>query len=73
MKTLQNHLILYDAECPMCNLYTKAFVSSGLLGQDGRAAYQDVDNSVCPMVDRQRAVNEIALVNQTTGEVNLWY
>ncbi|WCT11761.1 DUF393 domain-containing protein [Mucilaginibacter jinjuensis] len=69
MNTLKNHLILFDAECPMCSLYTKAFVSTGLLEQDGRAAYQETAVETCPLVDRQRAVNEIALVNQETGEV----
>jgi len=70
MKTLSNHLILFDAECPMCKAYTQAFVATGLLPQNGRAAYQQLREETCPMVDRQRAVNEIALVNQETGEVS---
>jgi len=70
MKTLNNHIILYDAECPMCKLYTNQFVKSGMLGTDGRAPYQEMPETVCPYVDRQRAVNEIALVNVQTGEVN---
>jgi hypothetical protein len=69
MTTLKNHLILFDAECPMCKMYTRAFVQTGLLEQQGRAAYQDLTPEACPMVDRQRAVNEIALVNKETGEV----
>ncbi|OCX51141.1 DUF393 domain-containing protein [Mucilaginibacter sp. PPCGB 2223] len=69
MNTLKNYLILYDAECPMCSLYTKAMVNTGTLERKGRKAYQRVPVAACPMVDRQRAVNEIALVNQTTGEV----
>lgn len=80
MKTLKNHLILYDAECPMCNLYTRAFTTTGMLDPNGRAPYQEIlaprnaapDDTppfVCPLVDRQRAVNEIALVDKTTGEV----
>ena len=69
MKTLKNHLILFDEECPMCRMYTKAFVSTGLLEKEGRSAYQELPAQVCPMVDRQRAANEIALVNQETGEV----
>lgn len=68
MRTLKDHLILYDAECPMCNLYTGAFVKSGMLDSDGRAAYQSAHTS-CPQIDLQRAVNEIALVNRQTGEV----
>lgn len=70
MKTLRNHLILFDEECPMCRMYTSAFVSTGLLEKEGRAAYQELPARACPMVDRQRAANEIALVNQQTGEVS---
>ena len=69
MKTLNNHLILYDAECPMCRLYTQTFIKSGMLESSGRAAYQHLPENLCPLVDRQRAVNEIALVNTATGEV----
>jgi hypothetical protein len=69
MKTLKNHLILFDEECPMCRVYTHAFVSAGLLDKEGRASYQGMSAGTCPMVDRQRAANEIALVNRETGEV----
>lgn len=68
MKTLDNHIILYDAECPMCSLYTKAFVNTGMLDNNGRMPYQEM-LPACPLVDRQRAVNEIALINIQTGEV----
>ena len=69
MKMLKDHQILFDAECPMCKLYTKAIVKAGVLDGDGRIAYQEVTEQACPMVDRQRAVNEIALINHRTGEV----
>ena len=69
MKTLNNHIILFDSECPMCSTYTKAFVKTGMLNSNGRAAYQDNLETRCPLVDRQRAVNEIALVNLENGEV----
>jgi predicted DCC family thiol-disulfide oxidoreductase YuxK len=69
MKTLKNHVVLFDNECPMCYAYTKAFVKTGMLAQDGREAYQEMPPNICPFVDRQRAANEIALVNTETGEV----
>ncbi len=69
MKTLKNHVVLFDAECPMCSVYTKAFVKTGMLDGGGRAAYQTMPQNACPVYDRQRAVNEIALVNLTNGEV----
>ncbi|HWD87043.1 MAG TPA: DCC1-like thiol-disulfide oxidoreductase family protein [Mucilaginibacter sp.] len=70
MKTLNNHIILYDAECPICTRYTKALTNRGMLEQGGWASYQQMPAEVCPMVDRQRAVDEIALVDVETGEVN---
>ncbi|WP_431293663.1 DUF393 domain-containing protein [Pedobacter sp. P26] len=69
MKTLKNHVILFDNECPMCYAYTKAFVKTGMLAQDGREVYQEMPQNICPLVDQQRAANEIALINTETGEV----
>lgn len=69
MKTLQNHVILFDDECPMCYAYTKTFIQTGMLDKNGREAYQNMPANFCPLVDKQRAANEIALVNTLTGEV----
>ena len=69
MKTLESHLVLFDGECPMCRVYTKAFVKSGMLDENGRASYQSEMDIACPFIDKQRAVNEIALINLKSGEV----
>ncbi len=69
MKALKNHLILFDAECPICQRYTQVLVESGMVESEGRKSYQELPQQVCPILDRQRAANEIALVNQETGEV----
>jgi hypothetical protein len=69
MKTLKNHIILYDTECPMCKLYAGQFVKQGMLDVDGRSPYQGMPSAICPYVDQKRAANEIALVNTKTGEV----
>ncbi|HEY0067291.1 MAG TPA: hypothetical protein VGB46_08010 [Flavisolibacter sp.] len=69
MKTLKDHVILYDEVCPMCNLYTGAFVKSGMLDNNGREPYQNMDCRLKGMIDTKRAVNEIALVDRRTGEV----
>lgn len=69
MKSLKNHLILFDAECPMCKLYTKGFTKVGMLDPTGAQPYQNMPQNVCPYVDQQRAVNEIALVDTETGQV----
>ena len=70
VKALKNHIILFDSECPMCNLYTGAFIKSGMLDKEGRAPYQQMPEKICALVDRQRAVNEIALVDTQTGQVS---
>jgi hypothetical protein len=69
MKTLENHIVLFDDQCPMCRVYTKTFVATGMLDDNGRASYQNKLDNVCPIIDKQRAVNEIALVDLKNGEV----
>lgn len=69
MNTLKNHLILFDADCPLCKMYTQGFVNMGILDKRGRLSYQEYAPEACPALDRHRAVNEIAMINQETGEV----
>lgn len=69
MKTLKDHVILYDAVCPMCNLYTKGFVNAGMLDKNGRLPYQDMPDKIACLVDRNRFTNEIALVHVPSGKV----
>ncbi|MBL0745027.1 DCC1-like thiol-disulfide oxidoreductase family protein [Chryseolinea lacunae] len=68
MKTLKNHIILYDDECPMCDLYTRQFVRTGMLDQNGRAPYAQAD-ALHLALDKERARNEIAMVDTESGEV----
>lgn len=69
MKTLNDHTIFYDAVCPMCNLYTNAFVKSGMLDKNGREPYQTMDPDFASQIDCNRAVNEIALMDKHTGKI----
>jgi hypothetical protein len=69
MRILKDHLILFDGECPMCSVYTNAFVKTGMLDTAGRTDYQHGTDAFCPVIDRQRAVNEIALIDLQTGDV----
>ena len=69
MKTLKDHVILYDAACPMCNLYTKGFIKAGMLDGKGRVPYQQMPDNLAAVIDMERCMNEIALVDKTTGEV----
>jgi predicted DCC family thiol-disulfide oxidoreductase YuxK len=69
MKTLSNHILIYDDECPLCRAYTSTFVSSGMLDAGGRKSFSEVVKSELPMIDWNRARNEIALVNRNDNTV----
>jgi hypothetical protein len=69
MKTLRDHTILYDDECPLCSKYTKAFVSTGMLDENGREAYTKLVHSDIPGIDWNRARNEIAMINKKENTV----
>ena len=69
MKVLKDYSLIYDDQCPLCKTYTKAFVLTGVLEENGRQAFQEVSEETCTLIDRKRACNEIALVNNKTGEV----
>lgn len=64
MKPLKNHVIIYDAECPMCAIYTGAFTQYGWLEKNGRWKYSEIEQfEGCHLVDRDKSRHEIALVD----------
>lgn len=67
MKKLSNHTLVYDNECPMCDLYTGGFIKAGMLDENGRVMYGCA--KVPASFDNERARNEIALVDYETGTV----
>lgn len=69
MKTLKNHTLIYDNECPMCNIYSKGFTKSGMLDEDGREAFTEISCKNKSLIDFNRAKNEIALVNYSQNKV----
>ncbi len=69
MNTLKDHTILYDDECPLCNLYTSGFVKSGMLDDQGRERYSTANPEYFNYVDRVRACNEIALIDKKNKQV----
>lgn len=70
MKTLNDHVILYDQDCPLCNAYTSAFVKTGMLDHNGRQPFSQASTQVSGLIDHKRASDEIALINLKTGSVN---
>lgn len=63
MKPLEDHVLLYDGDCPMCRIYSHAFVKTKMLGEKGIMSYKSMSDEVRAAIDVDRARNEIALVN----------
>lgn len=63
MKTLANHQLIYDKDCPMCKVYSGAFVEAKMLDENGRQNYRDLSEQTKSLLNVNRARNEIALVN----------
>ncbi len=69
MKTLNNQTLFYDADCPLCQVYTSGFVKLGMLDNKGRKEYGKMSSNEKLVVDTNRAVNEIALLDRNTDTV----
>lgn len=66
---MKHHTIIYDDECPMCDLYTKGFVQSGMLDPNGRVPFSKMNDELSNIIDRKRSCNEIALVDLESHKV----
>ncbi|MFZ4056854.1 MAG: hypothetical protein ACOYKE_01895 [Ferruginibacter sp.] len=64
----QDHTLYYDENCPLCAAYSQVFVQTGLLTPSGRKSFSNITENQ-PHIDLARAVNEIPLLNQSTGNV----
>lgn len=68
MKTLHQHKLLIDTECPLCRVYSGAFEACGLL-EKGSVVPYGVGSTAYSNIDTARAKDEIALINTANGSV----
>jgi predicted DCC family thiol-disulfide oxidoreductase YuxK len=57
--------IIYDDQCPMCRIYTKAFIKTGLLEQ--RIPFSTIQAATLEQLDASRACDEIPLIDANGG------
>ena len=69
MNTLKNQTLLFDEDCPLCQVYTKGFIKTKMLDNNGRKPFHEVTETEQQFVDLNRAVNEIALIDNDTKTV----
>ncbi len=62
-------LIVYDASCPMCRIYTKGMVAADTTGNLSRIGNNELtQKDLLARLDRQRARHEIPLIDLDGGE-----
>ncbi len=69
MKTLNNHTLLYDEDCPVCNIYTSGFIKTKMLDSQGRKSFELISTEEINYINIERAKNEIALVDKKNKKV----
>ena len=69
MNTLKNHVLIYDKDCPLCQIYTGAFINANMLDENGRQDFCTLAPSAYPHMDSKRSRDEIALINTQTGHI----
>ncbi len=63
-------LVIYDADCPACEVYTKGFVKLGLLAPEARQSNQTFrDQHIIDRLDPERMRHELPLVDLEGPEV----
>lgn len=69
MKKLENQTLIYDEDCPICNIYTSKLIKAGMVDENGRKPYSEITEKEEIYVDLKRATNEIALVDSKNKTV----
>lgn len=70
MKT-NTKILIYDDDCPLCAAYSAAFVKTGLLNEEGRKSFSNIDAASFACIDKSKCYNEIPLIDINTKQV--WY
>lgn len=69
---VNDKIIIYDDNCPLCCWYTDAFVSTGLLKNEHRLSFSQLSNEgLLEKLDLEKSKDEIPLLD-TAGEPTLY-
>lgn len=64
----EHKVIVYDDTCPMCSLYTKAFVHTGMLKAENRIGFSQLEHDeLIEALDPVRSRHEIPLLDREGG------
>jgi hypothetical protein len=66
---MENKILIYDDNCPLCTWYSGLFVKYGFLNADGRKPFSTLDNELLSKIHFDKSRNEIPLLDTTTNKV----
>jgi predicted DCC family thiol-disulfide oxidoreductase YuxK len=66
---MENKILIYDDNCPLCTWYSGLFVKYGYLNADGRKPFSTLDSELLAKIDFDKSRNEIPLLDTTTNKV----
>ena len=66
---MENKILIYDDNCPLCTWYSGLFVKYGFLHAAGRKAFSTVDDDLLSKIDFDKSRNEIPLLDTSTNKV----
>lgn len=66
---MENKILIYDDNCPLCTWYSGLFVKYGFLNADGRKPFSTLDTELLSKIDFDKSRNEIPLVDTSTNKV----
>jgi len=66
---MNNRILVYDDNCPLCTWYSGLFVKYGFLKADDRKPFSTLDNDLLLKIDFDKSRNEIPLLDTSTNKV----
>lgn len=66
---IDQYILVYDDKCPMCAAYTRLFVKTGILSNEGCQSFSTIDTGLFEKFDVERGKDEIPLVDTVSGKV----
>lgn len=66
---MDNKILIYDDNCPLCTWYSGLFVKFGFLNANGRKPFSTLDNELLSKIDFDKSRNEIPFLDTATNTV----
>lgn len=66
---MENKILVYDDNCPLCSWYSNLFVKYGFINSEGRKSFSTLNEKILLKIDFDKSRNEIPLLDTSTNKV----